>query len=427
MASSQTAATEPAADPKRDALVADLPALPLAVVGCDYRLASAHWRGRLVLSDAEARQLSRQLSEQDAATGLLELATCNRNEWIVSSWQPSWAAELLRRQMLERLGPDRPAHVVPHVYTGEAAVAHLLRVVLGLEAVVLGERQVASQFFHALERARHREIASRVLNGLGAVAGRALRRADREGLRLADARGVHSLALDLLRPLRPPGRDLRIAVVGMGQIGRLACAQIDGEPGLQALPCNRTVDGVSQVRPLSELPALLAEVDAAIVCTSAPTPVLRPRELAPRAAGQALHLVDLGIPAQIATGRLPAGVVRHDLDDLSRQSQDPHDRKLALAASAELIGRALEQFARYCSEPPFVDILEAVQQQTQALTTDGLGEVVGRHFADLPPELRERLAVDLRSIMQSYSHEVYGAIKQAATRHVAGYKFVDVP
>ena len=76
---------------------------PLAVVGCDFRVASSKWRSDLVLTDEDARVLARDLYRNGAADGFLDLNTCNRNEWIVSSSRPRWAAELLRAQMKIRV------------------------------------------------------------------------------------------------------------------------------------------------------------------------------------------------------------------------------------------------------------------------------------------------------------------------------------
>ena len=58
---------------------------PLAVVGCDFRVASSQWRSRLVLDESEARSIADKLKNNQAADGFVDLNTCNRNEWIVSS------------------------------------------------------------------------------------------------------------------------------------------------------------------------------------------------------------------------------------------------------------------------------------------------------------------------------------------------------
>ncbi len=43
--------------------------IPLAVVGCDFRVASSRWRSRLVLDDEEARHVASELKRNQAAEG----------------------------------------------------------------------------------------------------------------------------------------------------------------------------------------------------------------------------------------------------------------------------------------------------------------------------------------------------------------------
>ena len=76
--------------------------VPLVVAGCDFRVASATWRNRLLLDGDQRAELTRALGEACDAQGLVVLETCNRVEWIVASKSPRWAGELLRAQMVDR-------------------------------------------------------------------------------------------------------------------------------------------------------------------------------------------------------------------------------------------------------------------------------------------------------------------------------------
>ena len=185
----------------------DVPAvLPLAVVGCDFRVASSAWRSRLILGDEEAETLAGALRLNGAADGFVDLNTCNRTEWIVSGRDPQWAASLLRSQMIQRAGPGSQGWFSPYVHTGEDAAAHLFKVALGQESLVVGERQIAGQLNDALELARARGSSSRILNGLGAAAGRLVQMAFKQGCMAGASVGVHSLAVSWLAGRLEPGR-----------------------------------------------------------------------------------------------------------------------------------------------------------------------------------------------------------------------------
>jgi len=394
--------------------------IPLAVVGCDFRIASSRWRSRLVLDDAEQRRIAGELSRSKAADGFVDLSTCNRNEWIVSSERPEWAAQLLRTLMLDHLGAVPGRSIEPYVFVGEAAARHLLRVAMGRESLVVGERQIAGQFFHAIEAAQARDTSSRILNGLIPIAGRLVRSANRCGCLANANRGVHSLAVSYTRAHLGNGVRRRIAVVGLGEIGRRVRGVLEAEPGVEVVACNRTLpaDGGGGVRPLSELAALLCEVEAAIVCTGAPAPVVQAEQL-PRDRGERpLLLVDIGIPEQVARVDGAAGVERVGLDELVAAHSTDGDVQRGQEEADRLVERAAEQFRRFCHEPDFVEILEAVRESNQQLAESEIPRFVSEHLADLPESDRSRLERELRQMLQSYTHQLFGSIKKAAERRV---------
>lgn len=399
---------------------------PLAVVGCDFRVASSRWRSLLVLDEAAAQKLAQQLVKEHQITGFVELNTCNRNEWIVSSEQPQAVAEYMRERMLMLLTTAQETQIEPYCYVGQQAARHLFRVVLGMESLVLGERQIAGQLFRALETARDRGTSSRILNGLGTIAGRLVRSGGRFGC-LADASlGVHSLAARFLREhfaqAFASNQELQVAVIGMGEVGRRMQGLLQSHSNISVIAVNRTPR--DEVLPLTDLAEILPKVDAAIVCTGAGQPVVTGAHL--HHSEQPLLLIDLGIPEQVVRDRLPAQVVRVGIDEMTAQDQVLQSNRDAVQHAEKLIERALLHFRRYCSEPDFVGILEAIQERNQQLVGADLQDIVSSHFADLPEDIQIRLAQDLKSILNSYTHEVFGTIKNAAQGRVKQYKFEDV-
>lgn len=397
--------------------------MPLAVVGCDFRVASSAYRSRLVLDDAEALRLVEALRAYHTADGFVDLNTCNRNEWIVSSSEPEWAAELLRAQMIARVGEASRDWLEPYVYVGEQAARHVFRVAIGQESLVVGERQIAGQLYRALERARRRGVSSRVLNGLGSVAGRLVRIALRRGCVGDAAVGVHSLAFAYLQhwlqSQRGCGRT-RVALVGLGRIGRRLMGMLEADGDIEPVWLNRSrpPGGPDGVRPLDELGAVLAEVDAALVCTGAPQPVVTAADLGPRPADRPLLLIDIGIPEQVARRDLPAGVALAGLDELTAfyRSRCPAPAADGDAEVAGLLARAMDEYRVYCQEPTFGEILDTVQRHHSQLVHEEIPRLIERRLAYLPPEACSCLEQDLRSIVLEYTSEIFRTIKEASLR-----------
>ena len=382
---------------------------PLAVVGCDFRVASSRWRSRLVLSPEEALELAEGLRRTAAADGFADLNTCNRTEWLVSTERPEWAVELLRAQMQQRISSQPAPWFQPYAFFGEEAAEHVLRVAVGLESLVVGERQIAGQLYLALEEARERGTSSRVLNGLGAAAGRLVRAALKRGCLSGSGVGVHNLAVRYARHHLGDAVPLQLLVVGLGSIGRQVANLLEASPDLDVRLCNRTVStGNDRVHQLSELPVLLCEVDAAIVCTGAPRPVLDAALLRKAAPARPLLLVDIGIPEQVERENVPAGVTVAGLDELTafHLGRRIDDLRPVCACERE-VDFSLGEFRAFCAQPAYAEILDTVHRHHGQL----MREELPRAVAAVPDDVRGKVADELRAHIRDYTTEVLRSIR----------------
>lgn len=393
--------------------------IPLAVVGVDFRRAPARQRDRLLLSDDERRALAQQLRKSEIAEGLACLDTCNRTEWIVAAEQPSWAAEILRSQMIARDGGaangDEPTiGLVPYSWVGVEAARHLFEVAAGLESFVMGEKEIASQLHRALERSRAEEVGSPILNGVGMAVGRLTRDTHRLDLTGAGPRGVHDLAVDFVtkRHCAPP----KVVVVGLGQIGQKVARSLRAA-GVTPILCNRTTTlawaGDEPVHGLDRLPALLGDVDAAVICTASPSPVVTDALLTERTADTPVLLVDLGIPAQVDPQLRSDAAEKADLEDLQRESGRRIVASWAdLAQVRQRVRQAIAEFQKFCQERRFSQLLRRTQERHQRYIRTDIPRVLDEAAADLPPKVRTRLESELKGLVRSYTNAVFRDIRE---------------
>ena len=382
------------------------PEIPVALVGCDFRVASAAWRSALVLSPLERQALAERLAESAGLKAFAVVDTCNRTEWIVETPHPAWAAELLRAWMQRRfrgLSADGPLPQ-PYVHVGADAARHFVRVAVGLESFVPGEREIAGQCMRALRTARAEKLASPLLDELSKSAGRAARRLERLG-RFRDAtRGVHALGADLvqerLERSRPDGlRGARIAVAGMGMLGRKIHALLEGR-GARVSAFNRTPQPAASTRPLGELASYLDELDALIVSTGALAAVF---DLPPQAGrSRPLLVVDLGVPCQVSVGHRD-GIEQLCLDDLHDSSGGPSGEDVALAE--EISENAVTEVLLANARRTSAQVLAAAQTKRDELRDERLPALLDDHVPELTPMRRRRLEQSLRALM-SEQHRV---------------------
>jgi glutamyl-tRNA reductase len=397
--------------------------IPLVLVGCDFRSANVSFREQLVSTATERQELHQQLTSIEPEAGLVVLETCNRVEWIVSSENPQWIAELLSARMLRRWQqafPDVAQRPLPCVYTGRQAARHVLRVVAGLESLAAGEAQIAGQVQDALNRAREEGMSTAVLNSLAKHAGRVARAGTQLGFRSGRHHGIHGITARFLMERVLGNRPQAcIAVAGMGAIGRRTADTLEEQYGCRVIRTNRTVaeQHTGRWHPLAELPELLAEADALVVATGALKPVLAVEQFAGLNGGAPLPVVDIGIPRQVApeAQRLP-GVAYHSLDDLVEfhAGGQSDDRELPMRQEVK---KELELFKRYCIERNLVALLADTQRRREEYIQQQIPALVSEQFGGLSAEDRRQLEQTMRQLISQFSHDSFTTIHSVIERH----------
>ncbi len=395
----------------------DLANVPVAVAGCDFRVASTSWRNALMLDADARRELAGALAASCGAEGLVVLETCNRVEWLVEAHDPKWAGELLRGQMLERwrrVGHRAP-FPGPYLHTGDQAARHLVRVALGLESFVVGEREIAGQLNRALAAGRDVGTASAHLNALQTTVGRVVKRVHRLTQFGATTRGVHSLAVGhLQRHLGEPGDEpWHVAILGMGEVGRKAATISESTGQWRVTRINRTVPERQRGHwvPLADgAEAVLAEVDGLILATGAQEPVLNAGDLAALRA-RPLIVVDLGTPAQIEMHGDEEGLIEHAwLDDLLVGYPLPCDDE-DMEHVLDMVDEAVEEFRLVCRKRSVARLLRTTQDSYDRLAYKQLPALLREGAPDLDKEQTTRLEGALRNAVRGYTRQIVREIE----------------
>ncbi len=396
--------------------------IPIAVVGCDFRVCSTALRNQLLLTPEERTQLAAELQQACAVDGLVVLETCNRVEWIVASATPQWAAEVLRAQMVARLLRNDPnGHkgrngLQPYAHIRSRAVLHLLRVAVGLESFVLGEREIAGQLNRAVTSARAQGQASAHLNALQTTVGRTVKKVQRLTNFRHHSRGVHGLALDALREHFGQLIDVkpRVAVIGMGEIGRKTAGLL-AQSGFEVHRVNRTVpaDRVGDWLLLDDaLPALLQHVDAVVVATGSrrTTVHLHAGDLP---SDRKLVVIDLGAPAQVSRPR-SANLRYLSLDDLLNLPQvmpQPHEQSVV----ADLVQEGAREFLFECKKRDLASLLRATHDAYDRAAYTTMPALLETELGTaIDGDRRKKLQTALRDMMRNFVRDIVGHIETTA-------------
>ncbi len=383
--------------------------IPLVVVGCDFRVASTLWRERMLLSKQRHLDLNKTLSRLDSQAGIVPLVTCNRSEWIVSAFEPEWIGNILFSHIFhlwEDLIEQHGHTPRPYVYTGREAARYVLRVVAGLQSFVMGEQQIARQFHMAVRSAREARTASKILNGLDKFAGSLTKKLHEKNLRKGSSIGIHSLAAryidDHLKPGKAAARP-KLAVVGMGEIGRKAAGLLEQSGNWKVIRVNRTKRSPGWLG-LDSLADMVPDLNGMVFCTGSEKPVIRLSQIVRlKKSRRRLWVMDLGVPAQVAMDRKPpAGVKVVDLDMLVEQPSDATAEGWVRQVEEE-VEHALRDFEIFCRERFMVNFLKSSQALHERTIRSVIPAFVNAGFPDLPPSDRKKMIAKIRKMLIDYS------------------------
>jgi glutamyl-tRNA reductase len=393
--------------------------VPITVLSCDFRAAATEFREKLVSTPEGRQALFEAIRNIDPTAGYVALETCNRTEWIVSTENPAWMSELLKAHMIGRWKetlPGLPVYPTPAAYLRTEAVRHVYRLVMGLESLATGEAQIAGQFQSAMARAREEHTLSPLLNRLGCGAGRLAKAGFRMGFRSNQRRGIHGLVCSELRN-QFCDRHLphRIAVVGMGDIGRRTAQMLEESGEFPVLRVNRTVraDHQAKWRPLEELPALSRSVDAIVVATGGLQPVVTRARLDLAGRVSVLHIIDIGVPRQVDDAVQGHPMVRYrnidDLLDLPREEMDPETIRHAESQVEEEV----ERFLRFCLERDMTFLLDRIHRGRQEFSTTRIPAFVAANFGELDAKTRAKVEKAMKNNLADYAGEIRQALQLA--------------
>ena len=391
--------------------------IPLAVVGCDFRTASTSFREMLVTTVEERADLFASMQRMDASVGLLVLETCNRIEWVISSEEPTWMAELLKAQMLSRwCTPDLSGDDLPEVYVhlGRDAATHVFRLVAGMESLAAGEAEIAGQVQKGLQRAMAEHTSCRILNGIGRFAAGMAKTSMRIGFRSGHSRGVHVLvAMFLEDKFGRPAKNRRVVVAGMGEIGRKTADFIEQSVGCEVVRMNRTVQAQHRQvwRGLDKLREVLSGADALVVASGARRPIVGPANLGLKGRDEPLLVMDIGIPRQVASEveGLP-GVAYYDVDSLLVVGQEQRVSGQLHELERE-IQKQVIRFRGFCLERQMVRLLARTQQKRFEMLGATLDKFVDERLGGvLQDQQRTRVVAAMKELVREYSHGVFEAV-----------------
>ena len=322
----------------------------LGAVGLSHRTAPIEIRERFHLVDARLEAVIRELVSASPVAECVALCTCNRTEYYYAAADPAAAERSLIRTMSREagLGPEESRGFL-YTRRGFEAVAHLYRVVSGLDSLVIGEPQIQGQVGEAYDLGR-----GRVPGSVGPVLHRLFQSALATGGRVRAETGISrgstsipSAALTLARRAFGSLRGRRVLVLGTGEMGRLTGRVLRAEGVAEVSIVSRDPDRMrglaaeldAQTIPYGRMWARLSEVDLVVTSASAPHTLITAERLRScRESAGDLIILDIAMPRNVEPACAAIDGVRlYNVDDLQVVVETAARERAAEMSAAEAI------------------------------------------------------------------------------------------
>jgi glutamyl-tRNA reductase len=395
--------------------------MALIVVGVSHHGAPLEVRERLAYRLSEVPALLERARAEGGMREAVLLSTCNRTELYLVEDERE-AAPFAWSLFGERLGADASGY--GYVRRDRDAVAHLFRVVSGMDSMVVGEAQIHGQVRDAWEASR--PASSAVLNRLFQSALLVGGRVRSETTLGHGALSVSSAAVQLAKKIFGSLVGKRAMILGAGEMAELALASLQQEGVRAAIVANRTFERAQALASLYGATAVhydaawdaLAEVDVLLCSTASPHVVVsadRVRDGLERRGDRPLCILDIALPRDVdpAVAEMD-NVFLYDLDDLRAVvSANVERRHRELPAAEQVIGEEVEKYWQWVAGLAAVPVVTQFRDEMNRVRERELAAAL-RRFGDLTPAQREALELFSQSLMNKFLHEPTVRLRAAA-------------
>ena len=426
----------------------------LVVIGVNHKTAPVALRERLALVGDDVNIALKQL--EAFTDGSVIVSTCNRTEiyalvpllaepqdvpslsanGAVGAQTSSAAisAHILKiKAWLADFKQLSLSEIDPYLYVHRDthALTHWLRVAAGLDSMILGEPQILGQIKRSVQLAQEQKALSNQLGWIIDQVFAAAKRVRNETQVGAQAVSLSYAAAKLVTQIFDDLPSRTLLVVAAGEMNRLVATHIAGLGVGRVIICNRNPERAEalavelrraghlvEVRPLQELPQVLAEADIVSSCSGS-MDVLIDKTMTLRALKhrryQPMLMIDLAVPRDIdSTISRIDDVYLYSVDDLQHVIAGNIEQRRQAAVDAELLVSQLvvEMDRSFQVRQVGKDI-----QQYRAHTQDQVDKLLHESIAKLQQDNAspEDIIIELsRRLTQTLTHAPSKLMRKAA-------------
>lgn len=288
-------------------------------------------------------------------TDTLILSTCNRTE-IYYSHELDLSTEIIKLVGLEKGLVDTISYLeyFDIYHDDKAAISHLFRVAMGLEAQVIGDMQISNQVKRSYQTAVDMDMAGPFLHRLMHTIFFTNKKVVQETAFRDGAASVSYAAVELIEELTSNTHQPRVLLVGLGEIGEDVAKNLVYLGDAQIKIANRTFSKAQELAaeynfeaiPFEKCYEAMEDADVIISSVAMPEPLISKELISKFNIKSYKLLVDLSVPRSIETAveDLP-GVLLYNVDNIrSKATETLSKRKAAIPQVENIIVDNIKEF-----------------------------------------------------------------------------------
>lgn len=359
-------------------------------LGINHKTAPVALREQVAFAPEQVHEALRELTTVTGVTDAVILSTCNRTELYFSGTATQAEQVIAWLTQFHQLdGTELQQHL--YLHQDSAASVHLMRVVAGLDSLVLGEPQILGQVKQAYNQSRQAGTINpqfeRLFQKTFAVAKQVRTETDIG----ANAVSVAFAAVSLAKQIFGKLDKVRVMLIGAGETIELVARHLHEQGATRLMVANRTYERAAQlaeqfsaqVLTLAQVPVNLAQADIVISSTASTLPIVG-KGMVEQALKERRHkpmfLVDLAVPrdieAQVADLE---DAYLYTVDDLqSIVAQNISNRQQAATQAEQMIAFGAGEFQQWLTLQSSVDWVRDYRQRCEQVKSELLAKAVNQ-------------------------------------------------
>jgi glutamyl-tRNA reductase len=337
--------------------------MEIVCFGLSHHTAPIELREKFAIADSELPKIAAEMARLDGLAEAVVVSTCNRVEFYVATENSSEGVDALQRYIAERTGTVAGEAFFRH--GSHRGIAHLFRVVSGLESMVLGETEILGQVKKAYQSAQQAGATGRHLNKLFQRAFNVAKEVRTNTNITRGSVSVGSVAVELAEKIFGRLSDCHVMILGAGETSEMTAGALQARGVKAIFVANRSYERAVQLAEKMGGKALhfeewagdFRDVDILIGSTSAPHHVVTAEKLIPlmrTRRDRPLFCIDLAVPRDFEPSVNDLeGVYLYDIDSLQQIADDSMAvRRQEITICEQIIERHVSEFGEWLAAAP---------------------------------------------------------------------------